>query len=230
MYCRINTISWKSCIKLKVLAVLNCPVVCVCLVKKTGPNFPIQSSLHCNLDPAVFCLKNALGQQGQARTSKGKHGQAKKKCTKWMKINKKGWKWMKNLIFKNFLKIQFALDIKIPDDIKHSACHYITRVFINRKRIFVWWKHQQKLIHFSDLYKDFAMILSMRTMMLLMKMVMLLVKMVMLLVKMVGAGMLSLTRSANFHHKQRRWKPNSACPIYQQTVGGEVGRGGGGSL
>ena len=80
-------------------------------------------------------------------------------------------------------------------------------------------------MHFSDLDKDFAMILSTRTMvllmkivMLLMKMVMLLMKMVMLLVKMVGAGMLSLTRSANFHHKQRRWKPNSACPIYQQTV------------
>ena len=106
-------------------------------------------------------------------------------------------------------------------------------------------------MHFSDLDKDFAMILStrsmvllmkivvllmkmvmllMKMMMLLMKMVMLLVKMVMLLVKMVGAGMLSLTRSANFHHKQRRWKPNSACPIYQQTVGGEVGREGGGSL
>ena len=27
-----------------------------------------------------------------------------------------------------------------------------------------------------------------------------------------------LTRSANFHHKQWRWKPNSARPIYQQAT------------
>ena len=151
----------------------------------------------------------------------------------FMSNNKKSQNFNNNYTF----KIQFAVDIKIPYDIKHSACLCITRVFINRKRIFVWSKHQQTLMHFSDLDKDFAMILSTRTMvllmkivMLLMKMVMLLMKMVMLLVKMVGAGMLSLTRSANFHHKQRRWKPNSACPIYQQTVGGEVGREGGGGV
>ena len=73
MYCRINTISWKSCIKLKVLAVLNCPVVCVCLVKKTGPNFPIQRSLHCSLDPAIRVLSEECTEQ--ARTSKGNQGQ-----------------------------------------------------------------------------------------------------------------------------------------------------------
>ena len=63
--------------------------------------------------------------------------------------------------------------------------------------------------------------LLMKMAVLLMEMVMLLMKMVMLLIKMVEVGMLSLTRSANFHHKQGRWKPNSACPIYQQTVGRE---------